>query len=711
MKELTPQDKKLIRLAKLVADKEVGVAKELDILDEKIISIKEKVNEALKVAEETQKMEGQVGEVGEKGEKGDKGDIGEKGDSIKGDKGDKGDTTIVEKVIERTEVIKEQPIVTENIIEKAVTDEPIIIAEKLNTLENVLEPKVIKGYLDLERITKENSNRLYTGVTETRVNELIAKIPISTPDLSAYLKLDQTTPQTTLGTLHFPDFSADFSLGTELAPPLTGVSGINWVFNPAVITSPLAGSIVKYANGGTPASVSSITLTLNKLYRFTIVVSSFTVGTLQVNYGGYTYTVPSLTTGTFTFDIVGNGSGYQIVITSGTNARWTISSISLKEVLNGNVLATRIQNPDGWSVLTMGKNTTHLNLSDPIVGYDNKNYNFILGGDMDANSFNIDNIKNLSSKTGFWGINYDGSAQFADGNISFNVGGDSYFYSSNGVSTTTLADGTSAINTNASTGDYSYYANLSDTSNGASVYTQLGATGYTMTANLCDTTNNVVGWFNVQTSVLSQTVTIANQFATLEAFSLYGNYSYDAQFSNYDGAYAGYFMSYNSSTNETLNAYIASSGYAAATFQGSSGAFNFNASICNVLAGIGFTITDGSNSVSLSDTGNAIYAVGRTNLNGGLILGYKEVSTTYPIVNNDYTINCTTGTFTVTLPDASVVLTGHVYNIKNSGAGTITLATTSSQKIDGASTQSIATKVCLTVQSTGSNWIIISNKN
>jgi hypothetical protein len=75
-----------------------------------------------------------------------------------------------------------------------------------------------------------------------------------------------------------------------------------------------------------------------------------------------------------------------------------------------------------------------------------------------------------------------------------------------------------------------------------------------------------------------------------------------------------------------------------------------------------------------------------------------------------YTVDCTGGPYNVTLPTA-VGITGRIYNIKNSGTGTITIATTSSQTIDGASTITMDGSVkryqTITVQSNGSNWIII----
>ncbi len=89
-----------------------------------------------------------------------------------------------------------------------------------------------------------------------------------------------------------------------------------------------------------------------------------------------------------------------------------------------------------------------------------------------------------------------------------------------------------------------------------------------------------------------------------------------------------------------------------------------------------------------------------------LSAAYVEKTGTYGVGDNDFTINCTSGTFTVTLPSA-VNRTGRIYNIKNSGSGTITVATTSSQTIDGLTSQSLLQFDNMCVQSTGANWIII----
>jgi hypothetical protein len=89
-----------------------------------------------------------------------------------------------------------------------------------------------------------------------------------------------------------------------------------------------------------------------------------------------------------------------------------------------------------------------------------------------------------------------------------------------------------------------------------------------------------------------------------------------------------------------------------------------------------------------------------------LTVPYVAKTATYTATTDDYTVDCTSGTFTVTLPTA-VGATGRVYIVKNSGVGTITVATTSSQTIDGVSTVTLATKAVTRVQSNGSNWIVI----
>lgn len=98
---------------------------------------------------------------------------------------------------------------------------------------------------------------------------------------------------------------------------------------------------------------------------------------------------------------------------------------------------------------------------------------------------------------------------------------------------------------------------------------------------------------------------------------------------------------------------------------------------------------------------------GEVTLGGGINYPYVAKTSNYTLTSSDYTVNAASGTFAFTLPTA--VGNTRIYNMKNSGAGTITINTTSSQTIDGlaSGTITLATGDNLTVQSNGANWIIL----
>lgn len=81
----------------------------------------------------------------------------------------------------------------------------------------------------------------------------------------------------------------------------------------------------------------------------------------------------------------------------------------------------------------------------------------------------------------------------------------------------------------------------------------------------------------------------------------------------------------------------------------------------------------------------------------------------YTLTTSDCVVlaNATSAAFTLTLPSASSVPTGRQYLLKkvDSSANAVTIATTSSQTIDGSTTASLASQWSkLTVVSDGSNW-------
>lgn len=96
-------------------------------------------------------------------------------------------------------------------------------------------------------------------------------------------------------------------------------------------------------------------------------------------------------------------------------------------------------------------------------------------------------------------------------------------------------------------------------------------------------------------------------------------------------------------------------------------------------------------------------------LGGSFAVPYVAKTGTYAVTSSDNIIDCTSGTFTVTLPTA-VGCAGRYYTVKNSGSGAITVATTSSQTIDGSTTYTLASQYkYVTVVSNGANFIVIAN--
>jgi hypothetical protein len=90
---------------------------------------------------------------------------------------------------------------------------------------------------------------------------------------------------------------------------------------------------------------------------------------------------------------------------------------------------------------------------------------------------------------------------------------------------------------------------------------------------------------------------------------------------------------------------------------------------------------------------------------GGITFPLTGITTTYTVRDDDYLIDITGNTITVTLPPA-VGISGKNYVIKNRGTGVVTVSTTSSQTIDGSSSKILNNNDSIEIVSDGSNWII-----
>lgn len=115
-------------------------------------------------------------------------------------KGDKGDTVYVDKIIEKTEVIREIPIVTENVVEK-ITEEVSgeTIVERINTGSSVIKKDKVEGLVDLEKKVRANlevPKGIWQGTSEVRVKELITADRLSHPstDTDEKVKLSASDP-------------------------------------------------------------------------------------------------------------------------------------------------------------------------------------------------------------------------------------------------------------------------------------------------------------------------------------------------------------------------------------------------------------------------------------------------------------------------------------------------------------------------------------
>jgi hypothetical protein len=124
----------------------------------------------------------------------------------------------------------------------------------------------------------------------------------------------------------------------------------------------------------------------------------------------------------------------------------------------------------------------------------------------------------------------------------------------------------------------------------------------------------------------------------------------------------------------------------------------------------------GNDNNMLGARGNLRWRAGLT----GIQLGYRAVTNSVTFGTDDHVINVTNATPTITLPAAVATSTGtttsdnvgagiagKVFVLKNSTTNAITVATTSSQQIDGAAPGTLDGGQSLRVMSTGSGWITI----
>lgn len=120
-----------------------------------------------------------------------------------------------------------------------------------------------------------------------------------------------------------------------------------------------------------------------------------------------------------------------------------------------------------------------------------------------------------------------------------------------------------------------------------------------------------------------------------------------------------------------------------------------------VLSTFGFRLSGGSYPITTN---------GNVSFTGSMSISYAAKTANYTVLAGDHLINCTANSFTVTLPTA-VGISGKLYEICNSGGGTITIATTSSQTFTNVATTPTtltlltAAGKCIKVVADGANYL------
>jgi hypothetical protein len=89
---------------------------------------------------------------------------------------------------------------------------------------------------------------------------------------------------------------------------------------------------------------------------------------------------------------------------------------------------------------------------------------------------------------------------------------------------------------------------------------------------------------------------------------------------------------------------------------------------------------------------------------GGVSFPYIAVTASYTVTQDDYFIDCLSGTFSVTLPQAVDSNLGKIFIVKNSGAGLITVDPSNNETIDGSATKDLAQNDSVCIINKGTSW-------
>jgi len=93
---------------------------------------------------------------------------------------------------------------------------------------------------------------------------------------------------------------------------------------------------------------------------------------------------------------------------------------------------------------------------------------------------------------------------------------------------------------------------------------------------------------------------------------------------------------------------------------------------------------------------------------GGVTFPYSFATASYTVTDDDYFVDCLSGSFSVALPNSNSGTKGKIFIIKNSGTGLITVDPYNSETIDGSATKTLSQNQSICLISKGSNWASFS---
>ena len=154
--------------------------------------------------------------------------------------------------------------------------------------------------------------------------------------------------------------------------------------------------------------------------------------------------------------------------------------------------------------------------------------------------------------------------------------------------------------------------------------------------------------------------------------------------------------------------YLSSVGYVSSYNRGGSSWQNLNLRGAAILFSPSGTTKANVGSVGIY-AGGSTAATSTLQSGGSFATAYTGTATGITLDATHSVVNVTATGQTITLPTA-VGITGRHYTVKLTASGSGTVATTSSQTIDGSTTYSLASQYkYVTVVSDGANWIVIAN--